>query len=545
MEYFTPIDNLLRHTKSHPDEVLMNQPVNREWHQFTWRNVEHQARCIASGLKAQHYEKGSKIGILSKNCAEWIIADLAIMMAGMVSVPIYATANTRTISYVIEHSDIKAVFIGKLDDTNPAEEAIPKNVLRIAFPYPTVNARVNFSDWLIDFKPLSVINMPLINDMATIVYTSGSTGDPKGVVLTYKNLASAAQHSSIAIKFKDSDRVLSYLPLAHVTERSFEFVSLYVGFELFFSESFDTFIDDLKYAKPTAFYSVPRLWSIFQSRVLTKIPQNKLNILLAIPVVGRFVAYKIRSELGLQHVTIFGSGSAPIAKSLLKWYQKLRMPICEGWGMTETSGMSCGNFPWSEKNIGTIGVPIDCVEMKLSAEKEILIRGDAVFSDYYLNPEATAASFTHGWFHTGDIGEINDEGVYNIIGRIKEQFKTGKGKYVAPVPIESALSASLDIEQVCVIGIGLKQPIALVVLAGLLNRKDVAVENRLKCFLKTVNDELEVHQKVDYLFLCKSEWTIENNCLTPTMKIKRNVLEQKYGNLIPNSPDAKVVWEEE
>ncbi|MCJ8318722.1 MAG: AMP-binding protein [Colwellia sp.] len=546
MEYFTPIENLLNQTARQPNKVFLHQPINRQWQEFTWADVEDQSRRIAAALIAQGFKEGTRIGILSKNCAHWGIVDLAIMMAGMISIPIYATANRKTIDYVIKHADLKAIFVGKLDNLEEAEVAIKADVLRISLPYPTISAQQSYTSWLTSFSPLIEINHPTIDDIATIMYTSGSTGTPKGVVWSHKNWAAAAQCTSEKFEMTSSSRVLSYLPLAHAVERSLAAAALYKGYQVFFAESLDTFIEDLQYAKPTAFGSVPRLWTIFQSRVLSSVSQKKLDRLLSLPFIGHFVAKKIRSRLGLQYATHFCSGTAPIPLSLLQWYGKIGINIAEGWGMTETSSLSCINLPFLKNNLGTIGSPLACVEMKLSEKGEILIRGDAVFSNYYLDQEGTTNAFVDGWFHTGDCA-VNDSGVYKINGRIKDKFKTAKGKYVTPVPIESLLCANANIGQVCVVGSGLKQPIALIVLNETLarNRKDAEITKGLYQTLLTVNNQLESHQKLDLLLICKDTWSIDNDLLTPTMKIKRNVIEEKYNNTLTMKLSGEVIWEED
>ena len=545
MTYFTPVDNLLKNSARYSDKVFLHQPIDRQWHTFTWKDVEQQARCIATALQEQGYDKGTKIGILSKNCAHWVIADLAIMMAGMISVPIYVTANRDTISYVIKHADIKAIFVGKLDNTVEAEAAIHEDILRIALPYPTISAQVAFTDWLANHSTSTGICQPAIDDIVTIVYTSGSTGVPKGVILTHKNMASVAQCLATTFNATNNDRAISYLPLAHIVERSNSCVALYVGMEVFFVESLDSFLNDLHYAKPSSFISVPRLWTIFQANVLSKISPKKLKVLLRIPILGHIVAKKIRTALGLQCSKWFVSGTAPIPLALLQWYQELGIEISEGWGMTETSGASCVSYPFYQEHLGTIGKPLDCVEMKLSEEGEILIRGDAVFSGYYLEPQKTAESFIDGWFCTGDCAQVDGQGVYTIIGRIKDKFKTSKGKYVAPVPIESLLCTNTDIEQVCVVGSGLKQPVALVVLKVTVEGHSNDIENSLRETLQWVNKRLEAHQRIDYLFICQETWTIENDLMTPTMKIKRNIIEEKYNNFVERELSGDVIWQED
>jgi len=542
MAYQTALQSFIANSNKYQQQAFLHQPVDGQWHVFSFIDVEQQARAIAAGLLAQGYQQGDRIGILSKNCAQWFIADLAIMMAGMVSVPIYATASENTIGYVIEHSQMKAIFVGKLDSLDAANASIPTSVLSIAFPYPTANCSHAWQTWLTEYQPLTTIHQPKLNDCMSIIYTSGTTGNPKGVVISHLNLASAAQCTANTNNTTREDKMLSYLPLAHITERSVvENVAYYCGCQVYFVESLASFIDDLRYASPTLFMSVPRLWAKFQAQVLHQIPEKKLNFLLKLPLIGNIVAKKIRTKLGLNSATVFASGSAPIALSLLQWFQKIEVNIGEGWGMSETSGLSCGNFPFDADYLGSIGRPIACVEMKLSEQQEVMIRGEAVFEEYYLNADLTAVAFTDGWFHTGDKGELTNDGTYKIIGRIKEEFKTSKGKYVAPAPIEQMLSSNSDIEQVCVMGLGMKQPIALVVLAQEKDLFDSRIHQNILATLTQVNAEVESHQRLDYIFICTESWTCENELLTPTLKLKRESIEQHYLHLLPERIEDKII----
>ncbi|MEW6996384.1 AMP-binding protein [Colwelliaceae bacterium BS250] len=544
MTYQTSLHNFLNNSEKYQNQDFLHQPIGGVWHTFSFTEVEQQARKVAAGLINNGFERGDRIGILSQNCAEWFIVDLGIMMAGMVSVPIYATAGAKTIRYVIEHSAMKAMFIGKLDSFIATEQALNEELLTISFPYPTLSCKDSWKNWLSIYEPLENIQLPASDDCMSIVYTSGTTGNPKGVVISYLNIAAAANNTCKLIEATRNDRFVSYLPLAHITERSIVECSAYdSAMQIYFVEGLDTFIDDLQHASPTCFLSVPRLWAKFQAQIFIKMPAKKLSLLLKLPVVGKHIAKKIRMKLGLSATRVFACGSAPVANSLLVWYQKLGINISEGWGMSETSGLSCGNFPFKASMLGTIGVPLDCVEMKLSEQQEILIRGDAVFKQYYLNPEATAKEFTDDWFHTGDKGEITDEGAFNIIGRIKEQFKTSKGKYVVPVPIECMLSINNSIEQVCVMGLGLKQPIALVVLGEGIDRHDKNIQQDLLVTLEAVNSELESHQRLDFIYVCAHAWDIENELLTPTLKLKRDNIEQLYSAKLPKDYKNKVVVE--
>lgn len=544
MAYISSIDSFLKNSRLYSAKPYLHQPIDGMWHTFSYVDVEQQARCIAKGLQSQGFKKGDRIGIFSKNCAHWFIADLAIMMAGMISVPIYATAGTQTISYISKHSKMKAIFIGKLDDISIVDKSLDDDIIKISFPYPGVTAKHSWQEWLDSYPAIDSIHDANIDDIMTIVYTSGTTGDPKGVEVTYKNLASAAQCTANVTIPNQKDRMLSYLPLAHITERSVvECVSFYTGVQVYFIDSLDTFIDDLKYTAPTVFLSVPRLWAKFQAQIFLKIPNRYLNTLLSIPLLNTFLASFIRKKLGLHKARLFASGSAPISDSLLKWYEKIGIEISEGWGMSETAGLSCGNFPFSSQMIGSIGVPVRCVKMKLSDEKEIMIKGDSVFTRYYLDPEMTEKAFTDGWFHTGDCAEMTNEGAFKIVGRIKEQFKTSKGKYVAPAPIESMVCRNPNIEQICIMGIGLKQPVGLVVLGEGRKPEDEGILKGLESTLLEINSELESHQRLDYLMVCKDAWTIENDLLTPTLKVKRNNIETYYAEKLPKEGYTNILVE--
>ncbi|GGX74097.1 AMP-binding protein [Saccharospirillum salsuginis] len=548
MAYKTPLEQLSRHVKERGDQAFLHQPVNRELKIWTWKQAEEDARKVAQGLRDLGLEPGDRVAIFAKNSAEWFISDLAIMMAGMVSVPIYATAGEDIIRHVVEHSGAKAVFVGKLDDTKAGTKVLDGSIPRIGYPYETVPHDHRWADWVAEKKPIDPIADVGLDDVMTLVYTSGSTGKPKGVVLNFSHFAAAATANQHLIKLDpDKDRMVSYLPLAHITERGvIEGTVIYSGSPVYFVESLATFVDDLKVAQPTAFLSVPRLWTRFQAGIHEKMPEAKLQKLLKIPLLGKIVAKKIRQGLGLNSVHTFGSGSAPISPSILQWYYQLGMPICEAWGMTETTGLSTCNIPFRKERLGTIGVPIDCLEARVSETGELQVRGDTVFSEYYNNPEATAESFVDGWFKTGDKATQNPDGSFTIVGRLKEEFKTTKGKYVTPVPIESRLAANPEIEQVCVMGAGRTQPVAVVVVAEHLRGGDrSALRASLQQTLDEVNASLEAHQKLDGILVTEDSWDIDNDMLTPTLKLRRSHIEDQYVPKLDLVKPGSVLWIDE
>ena len=543
----TAPDALAEWTAKTPERTFLTQPLDGEVREWTFRQAHDDAARFASALLELGLEPGDKVAILSKNCAEWLIADVAVAMAGLVSVPIYPTAGTDMIGHVLAHSDARAIVIGRLDDPGPARRALSPDVVTIGLRYTDVDCQ---HDWqgLIDANdPIGQFHRPATTDTMTILYTSGSTGQPKGVVISYGAYEYASTVGAETMDIRPDDRALSYLPLAHITERTvIAGPAIYSGFPLFFVDKLDTFLTDLLRCEPTLFISVPRLWVQFQTGVHRKMPPQKLDRLLKLPVIGKGVAHKVRQGLGLGSCRLIGSGSAPISPLTLRWYEKIGVHISEGWGMSETSGLACTNMPFRSECIGTIGAPLPGTEMKLSEEGEILIRSPGVFIEYYKQPELTAEVFTDdGFFHTGDKGEwIEDIQAFRITGRVKELFKSAKGKYVAPVPIEGKLGGNPLVEQVCVMGAGLRAPVAVVVpSAAAMEMPRDDVDESLEATLNEVNGMLESHEKLATLYIIDDPWTVENELLTPTMKIRRDKLEARYADVIRQEGGA-IVWSE-
>lgn len=543
MSLKTPLEMFYQWEETHPETVYLKQPIDGAIKDFTWLETSQQARKVAASLLAMGLPKGSHIAILSKNCAEWFITDLAIMLAGHVSVPIYSTAGEKTIRYVLDHAKCPVIFVGKLDKTEKQVAAIDDGIVKLAFPYPNIPAEKQW-DELLQAAPFVDKPIPPLDSVMTIVYTSGSTGNPKGVVHTYRSICWAASNSLKEMGVNQNDRILSYLPLAHITERVLvEIASLYSSTRIDFIESLDTFARDVRSTQPTLFISVPRLWTRFQMGVLANMPQKKLDLLLRIPIVGSLVSKKIRNKLGLGQARLCASGSAPIPATTLEWFRKIGVNISEGWGMTENSAYGTCCVPFRADKLGSIGRAYAGVDIRIAEHGEIQVKGPCNMKEYYLEPEKTVESMTEdGYLKTGDKGEIDSDGYITITGRLKEIFKTSKGKYIAPVPIESKLMANSNIEQVCVTGSQLKQPIGLVVLSPeALKLPAEEIEQSLLATLNEVNATLESHAVLDCLVVMKDEWTVDNGLLTPTLKIKRHDLEEHYDSLINGELAGKIV----
>jgi len=541
----TPVQMLEEQAKQQGERVFLRQPVNRELCDFSWEAVSKMTRLLAGSLRQLGFCPGDRIAVLSKNCAEWFITDLALMAGGYISVPIYPTANADTIRYVLKHSGVKAIFVGKLDDWPAQEAGVSGDLVRLAMPYDTMPAQYHWQQ-LMEMAPPLEPSYPEPDDVMSIIYTSGSTGNPKGAVLTYRNYSWASQAVAQDLEAGTEDRVISYLPLAHITERVYiEGASLYSGLVVYFAESLDTFIEDVQAASPTLFISVPRLWTLFQKNIIDKVGHNKLNLLLRLPIIGKIVAGKIRAGLGLQDARILGCGSAPVSPVLLRWYEQVGMPLTEAWGMTENGAYATLNYPFRSDKVGTVGRPgIDC-EVKTGDNQELLFKSPGLFKEYYKDPEATAAAFTDdGFFHTGDQAEIDANNYVTIIGRVKDTFKTAKGKYVTPVPLERKLVQNPLIELVCVIGSGLPYPVALVQLSeGASGLPKEQVTQSLQETCKAVSAQMESHATLGGILVVQEPWTVENDVLTPTLKIKRQVLDKRYTDKVSEMRNDQVQWE--
>ncbi|PQA76785.1 AMP-binding protein [Rhodoferax sp. TS-BS-61-7] len=532
------LDYVYDHEATLADQVYLTQPVGGgQVKDYTWRQVMDESRRMATHLKAQNLAPGARIAILSKNCAHFIMAELAIWLAGGTTVAIFPTETADTVRYVLEHSEASLLFVGKLDTFDQQLPGIPADLPRIAFPLAPKNSFESWDAVVARTQPLQGKVARAATDIGILMYTSGSTGQPKGVMHSFERITAAAEginrdtKSRIGADVKN--RMLSYLPLAHVFERAWvESASLVDGnTHLFFAESLETFVQDLNRAKPVTFISVPRLWLKFQQGVFAKMPPKKLDRLLSIPILGKIVGRKVLKGLGLDHALLAGSGSAPIPAELIAWYRRLGLNLIEGYAMTEDFAYS-HNSTDKVNAPGCVGVPLKGVEVRLSEDGEVLIKSPGQFVGYYKRPDLDAEVFTEdGFFRTGDKGERRADGLLRLTGRVKELFKTSKGKYVAPAPIENRINACPLIELSMVSGVGQPSAYAMVVLAETVRPtvKDPAVKAQITAdltqLLKDVNAELPDYERLQMLVIAPEPWSIENGFLTPTMKIRRNRIE--------------------
>jgi long-chain acyl-CoA synthetase len=514
---------------------------------FTWAEAVGEARRVAAYLKAKGWEPGSRVAILSKNCAHWILADIAIWMAGYVSVPLYPTLPAESVRQILGHSDSKAIFVGKLDGWEQMRPGVPESVSCISFPSSPPNSYATWDDIVADTAPLLTWKPRLGGELCSIIYTSGTTGMPKGVMHSFDTFSRAAETFHRRVGFGREDRMLSYLPLSHIAERlGHELSSLWGGTRIFFNDSLETFSRDMQLARPTFFLSVPRLWLKLQQGVLQKIPQQELDRMLALPETASSVKLKVLVGIGLDACRFAIGGAAPMPPELLDWYKALGLEIVEVYGMTENCGMSHANLP-GQTRPGFVGVPYPGVECRVAADSgEVQIKGHGNMLGYFNEPKLTCAAFTEdGWLKTGDCGEINATGELRLTGRIKDIFKTSKGKYVAPAPIEDKLVMHPAVEACCVVGENCPQPFGLLMLSE--NTLTCVTESgarrrlasSLEDHLSIINTALAPYERMDFLVVVGDQWSTANGFLTPTFKIKRDRIEKAYGRDYDNWSDLK------
>ena len=543
--------------KKFRDNPYLRQPFGDEWEEYTWGKVGDMARRLATGLKSLGLRDGAHIGIYSKNCREWIISDLAIVMAGYVSVPFFPSLNGKELSYIMEYGDVDALFLGKIETWEDIKNDLPNDMPMITFPHykgcSKVTRGFKWHNFINSYEPIQNPNKPKLSDLWTIIFTSGTTGNAKGVMLTYQAIDGIKvvlddPNNPLGIKHDGNNDFISYLPLNHIFERVvIEWCSFRYGGTISFVETIDTFGKNLKAVQPHVFAAAPRVWTKLQVGILSKFSQKTLDILLNIPLISGLLKKLIKKGLGFTRTRIAVSGSAPMPVELIEWFRKVGIFITNGYGMTENCAI-CSSVDGKDfGKLNTVGKPQKGVDLKIDEETgEILMKGPFVMIGYYKNEELTEQTLRGGWLHTGDIGFLDEENYLHITGRVADSFKTSKGEYIEPLTLEQYFVNINEIEEVCVVGLGIAQPICLVQLSEIGKKcSNEEISNLLLDRLNEVNSEVVNYKKISTLIVVKEEWTQENGIVGPTQKLKRGKIQDKYSNyyLKWHESDEKIIFE--
>jgi long-chain acyl-CoA synthetase len=543
----TPLEQFLKWEKENPERIFLRQPANGVWKTWTWAQACKEARRIAKGFHSLGLKEGDHIAILSKNCAQWIIVDIAIMMAGCISIPIYPTLSAAAIEPILIHSEAKAIIIGKLDDFALQTNGIPANMIRISVNAYGIKEKHTIEELIDKNEPLNNFYSWKKDEVLTIIYTSGTTGKSKGVMHVAGTFGATLTAAIPQLELPHQPELISYLPLSHIAEKvGVEMNALFTCGTISFAESLESFSKNLAEVQPQIFFAVPRIWQKMREGILSKLSQQKLGIILLIPLVNSFFRKSLKKKMGFSRVSHFYSAAAPISIELQEWYKKIGIIIYQAYGMTEDCVYShfCG--PKAHK-FGTVGKALPGVVAKIADDGEIRLKSEGNMKGYYKEPQMTAEAFDdENYLKTGDMGEYDNDGFLKITGRVKDQFKTDKGKYISPAPIEVKLHSNTDVEHVCIVGTGVPQPMALVCLSD--SGKKKTKGELIKSFtesLSSINPLLEKFEKIEKMVIMKESWTIANNMITPSLKVKRNEIEKIH---LPKYPawyekQGTVVWE--
>jgi long-chain acyl-CoA synthetase len=513
--------------------------------EITWEKGAAMVHSAAAWIAERVQQSGTRIGTLSCNCAHWIMADLAIMASGNVHVPLFTTMKPENLDYVAGFAGIEMLLLGPADNWEQVRDRFPPDMPVILLPgAPEVRGAITWAEIVAAGASLPRVAAPDVNVLATIVFTSGTTGKPKGVMHSLSSLREAGSGIGFESGSQAGWRFLSYLPLAHLGERIVvECHSLVYGGTIYFNEGLATFLDDLRYARPNWFLGVPRIWEKLQQAVFANV--LSAQELEAAKASGNLAeaGSKVQAFLGFGEIEYILTSTAPTPAPLKAWYDELGIELYDGYGQSEILPVSANRK--GRRKPGSIGRAAHGVEIQIADDGEILTRGKGTAMGYYRAPEITAETFLKdGWVRTGDRGRIDEDGYLFITGRVKEIFKTAKGKYVAPAPVEGRFLDTNLAEQACLSGVGLAQTVMMLVLSDAATRQDDdKILAELLDHTAALNANLDKHEQIGALIVSRTPWSHENGVLTHTLKIKRDQVEERFAEQIALAGDRMRVGE--
>ena len=582
----TTLSRLREHAANRPQATAYAAKSGGEWVKTSWQDFELATQQAARALITLGLPAGGAVGILGFNRPEWTLSYLGTMAAGAVPVGIYQTCAPRQVRYIADHAEMQVIVVENKEQWNKVRQirdqlpALEHVIMMASEELPDEGDVIAWDDFMargsgVSDQDLDQRTAALRSDqLATLIYTSGTTGDPKGVMLSHANLVETARIGDSLHNLGVDDLTLSYLPLAHIAEQMISIhLAIYSGYAVYYAESIDKLADNLREVEPTIFFGVPRVWERIHAGVVGKLetapPLRRRLALWALDIgtraavrrrdgktvagalaiqlrlADRLVLAKVRQRLGMARVVLAASGAAPIGRDVLDFFAALGVSIYEVYGLSETSGPGTWNYAGVSK-LGTVGPVLPEVELKVADDGEVLFRGPNVFQGYFKSPEETAAALEDdGWFHTGDLGELDDEGYLTITGRKKELIITSGGKNIAPTGIEAALKKLELVGEAVVIGDARKFLSALLTLEEEAAQRFAAEQGIdenihedprllevLQRGVEEVNAGFARVESIREFRVLPRGFTVEDGELTPTLKLRRRQINENWAEVI-------------
>jgi len=528
MQYSTLTEQARHWASTQPDQIWMRDLVESSSVDYPWGATVAEIDRVAAWLESA-FGQGERMALLSKNRAHWIMADLAVINSGNVAVPLFTTHAQATAEYILSFTESKVLFLGETENWSSVKTVLPEGCLLVTLPGVACDLPHKKWEELVADAPSEQSKYePHPDDIISLVFTSGTTGLPKGVIQTHATNLIPMRRCQYLFTQREQPRWFSYLPLSHIAERQIvEFSSVNTGGEIWFNESLETLARDLPRCRPHIFFGPPRVWEQLRQSVTAKFGgAEALAQALANDPAG--VQTLVTNALGLDQVEYCLTAAAPTPPPLIQWWDDVGVRLCEGFGQTEAMGLIITDP--ADRRIGSIGKPAGEVEVKIGDNDEMLIKAEGCTPGYYNRPEKTAELWQDGWLHTGDKVRIDQDGFIFITGRVKDYFKTIQGKFVAPPPIEGLFAENPHSEQQCLLGRGYSKTVMITVLnepARQLPKEEI--EAAAIATVESINAQIEKHARIGAVIFSQKPWTIENEILTPTMKIRREQIENKFG----------------
>ena len=511
------------------DETWLRDRHGDEITDWSWSQVREQAYAVAAWQEAVLGGPGVRVGILSRNCAHWFMADLGTIAAGNVSVPMFTTLPQETAEYVMGFTGMKLLFVGQTENWEKVSQVLPEDIILVTLPGATLEQpHLTWEELVAGHLGKVPQHKANRDELVSIVFTSGTTGMPKGVMQTHASNVTPINRFLPVFVMPERARKFSYLPLSHIAERQIvEFSSLIDGGTVYFNENLLTILRDLPDCKPHIMFGAPRVWEQLQQVIIGHFGgQEALD--QALQQDAAAIGQQVKAMLGLQEAAFLLTAAAPTPPSLISWYEQFGLTLMEGFGQTEAMGLIANTH--EQRRIGSIGKPIGEVEAALTDEDELICRAEGLSPGYYNQPEKTAETFRDGWVYTGDKARIDEDGFIFLTGRVKDYFKTIQGKFVAPTPIENEFARNPHTDQICLLGRGYSKTVMVCVLNGFAQQAErEVIETDMAALAKAVNELVDKHARLGAVIISSEPWSIENAMLTPTMKIRRERVEMKYG----------------